>query len=74
MKKSVFKMNGEMNRHKFRYWAKENPHWMEDIKCQESEKHMVRLGLIDTTIIGPYFFEVNAVSYTHLTLPTIYSV
>ena len=41
---------------------------MEDIKCQESEKLMVWLGLIDATIIGPYFFEgnVTAESYLHM--------
>lgn len=54
---ATFLLNGHVNRQTFRYWATENPHWMQEYRTQYPEKVNVWAGIIDSRIIGPYFFE-----------------
>lgn len=52
----------------FRYWSNRNPHWLLDINQVRKEGVMTWAGVIDTHVIGPYFFEgpVNTDSYLEL--------
>lgn len=56
---ATFMLNGHVNRQTYRYWASENPHWMEEYSTQYPEKLNVWAGIINNQIIGPYFFEEN---------------
>lgn len=54
---ATFCLNGEVNRHNFRYWAPANPHWFRESHSQYNEKVNVWAGIINNRVIGPYFFE-----------------
>lgn len=56
---STFKLNGEVNRHNFRYWSNENPHWLVEAHTQTPQKLNVWAGLIRDRIIGPFFIQGN---------------
>ncbi|XP_031636066.1 uncharacterized protein LOC116348960 [Contarinia nasturtii] len=74
-----FPVNGSFNRQNFRYWAEENPRWIGIVNEVAPEKVIVWTGIIDKTIIGPYFFDgnVNGDSYlemlTDYLLPTLHA-
>jgi hypothetical protein len=53
----LFYLNGEVNKQNFRYWSQDNPNWMEATRAQNDPRVMVWAGILDTTIIGPYFFD-----------------
>ncbi|KAJ8938062.1 hypothetical protein NQ318_014543 [Aromia moschata] len=38
-------------------WSTKNPHWMMEANTQYLEKVNVWAGIIDSQIIGPYFFD-----------------
>lgn len=65
---ATFYLNGFINRHNCRYWANENPHWMEESHTQHPQKLNVWAGLIRGHIIGPFFLRenLNAASYLQL--------
>lgn len=48
-----------------RCWAQQNPHWVGEVNQVGGDSVMVWAGIIDTQIIGPYFFSgtVTADSY-----------
>ena len=52
--------------------AVEDPRWQDGLDLDDLAEKAVRAGLQVLGMSGPY--EVSPVSYTHLTLPTIYSV
>lgn len=54
---ATFLLNGHVNRQTCRYWATENPHWMQEYHTQYPEKLNVWAGIIENMIIGPYFFD-----------------
>lgn len=54
---ATFNINGHVNRQTCRYWASENPHWMQEHHTQYPQKVNVWAGIVGNTIIGPYFFE-----------------
>jgi len=54
-----FHNNGQVNHHNHHYWSDENPHWATETNRQIRWGVNVWLGIIDTHIIGPYFFEDN---------------
>lgn len=56
---ATFLLSGHVNRQTCRYWATENPHWMQEHHTQYPKKVNVWAGIIDNRIIGPYFFEEN---------------
>jgi len=56
---ATFMLNGEVNRHNFRYWSAENPHWLREHKTQYPEKLNVWAGILNDTIIGPFFIQGN---------------
>ena len=63
---ATFELNGNVNRHNFRYWSDNNPQWMSDTRStQYPEKLNVWAGIINNRIVGPFFIDgtLNAVKY-----------
>lgn len=56
---ATFQLNGNVNRHNCRYWSDSNPHWIEESHTQYPQKLNVWAGIIDDTIIGPFFIDGN---------------
>ncbi|KAJ8949747.1 hypothetical protein NQ318_005070 [Aromia moschata] len=50
---STFTLHGHVNRRNYRYWLRENPHWMRELHTENPEK--VKAGIIGENIIGPFF-------------------
>ena len=63
---AIFHLNGEVNSQNFRYWSDTNPHWMEAQNYQGAEKIMVWCGIINNSIIGPFFFDGHVTGETYL--------
>lgn len=64
----TFKSDGEVNTHNLRYWAQENPHWYREIDHQRIWKVNVWCGIVDTHIVGPFFFEENLNRFLYVDL------
>lgn len=63
---ATFELNGNVNRHNYRYWSDINPRWMSDTRnTQYPQKLNVWAGVINNRIVGPFFIEGNltAVKY-----------
>lgn len=56
---ATFTTNGTVNSQNSRYWTEENPHWVINCRRQYSQKINVWCGILNTRIIGPFFFEGN---------------
>jgi hypothetical protein len=54
---ATFSNTGGINKHNYRYWAAENPHWLREIPHQYQWKLNVWCGIVGEHIIGPHFFE-----------------
>ncbi|KAJ8958896.1 hypothetical protein NQ318_019664 [Aromia moschata] len=54
---TTFVLNGTVNKQNCRYWSTEYPHWMVEANTQYPEKVNVLAGIINSQIIGPYFFD-----------------
>lgn len=52
---STFCLNGTVNRQNWRCWSRENPRWMREEHTQYPQKVNVWAGIINNTIIGPFF-------------------
>ena len=52
-----FYLNGEVNKQNCRYYASENPHWMQPTKEHGSAKLMVWCGQWRDHVLGPSFFD-----------------
>ena len=65
---AIFHLSGHVNRHNSRYWADENPHWMEAVHVQNDPRIMVWGAIWYDRLIGPYFFDGNVTgeSYLHM--------
>lgn len=65
---AVFHTNGTVNRQNYRLWSDVNYHWHVSSKNMAAEKIVVWLGVLDTNIIGPFFFEstVNSQRYLYM--------
>ncbi|KAJ8956539.1 hypothetical protein NQ318_019262 [Aromia moschata] len=50
-------LNGTVNKQNCRYWSTENTHWMMESNTQYPEKVNVWAGIINSQMIGPYFFD-----------------
>jgi hypothetical protein len=50
-----FHLNGGVNRHNFRYWCAENPHWYAE-EPLHSPRVTVWMGISHYGTIGPFFF------------------
>lgn len=55
---ATFCLNGTVNRQNCRYWARENPHWMQEAHTQYPQKINVWAGIIGDRIIGPFFLQI----------------
>lgn len=57
-------MNSPFNR----FWSQVNPEWVESRKGISGHNLMVWLGVIDESIVGPYYFDgtVNSRSYLNM--------
>ncbi|XP_032670957.1 uncharacterized protein LOC116844012 isoform X1 [Odontomachus brunneus] len=57
---ATFELNGNVNRHNFRFWSDNNPRWMSDTRnTQYPEKLNVWAGIINNRIVGPFFIDGN---------------
>lgn len=56
---ATFQLSGKVNRHNFRYWSDENPHWMLEAHTQYPQKLNVWAGVFRDRIIGPFFIDGN---------------
>lgn len=63
-----FQLTGEVNRHNFRYWSDENPHWVLQDRTQHPQKLNVWAGLYRNQIVGPFFIDgtLNGEKYLQL--------
>ena len=64
----TFELNGNVNRHNFRYSCNENPHWILESHTQYPEKLNVWAGLFRDRVIGPFFIDGNLNGETYLPL------
>lgn len=62
---ATFRSNGAVNRHNMHYYATENPHWVREVQHQNHWSVNAWCGILNTRIIGPYFFNepLNGRSY-----------
>lgn len=56
---ATFCLHGSVNRQNCRYWSKNNPRWMRESHTQNPQKVNVWAGILNNTIIGPFFFDQN---------------
>jgi len=56
---ATFEVNGNVNRHNFRLWSDENPHWI--LQAHTRSKNCLD-SILNNTLIGPYFIEGNLTS------------
>jgi hypothetical protein len=56
---ATFCLNGTVNGQNCRYWARETPHWMQEIHTQYPQQVNVWARIIDDRILGPFFFANN---------------
>lgn len=65
-----FKLNGSFNRQNYRHWSQNNPHWVSGLKEVCPKSVMAWAGILDTQIIGPYFFDRNVSSDSYMEMLT----
>lgn len=65
---ATFSLNGTINRHNCRYWARENPHWMREHHTQFPHKINVWAGILGQQIIGPFILVENLTGPRYLQL------
>lgn len=63
---ATFCLSGSVNRHNCRYWARENPHWMQTKHTQRPQKINVWVGIVRGRFIGPYYFRGNLTAERYL--------
>lgn len=63
---ATFTTNGTVSSHNTRHWAEQNPEWVISCRRQYSQKVNVWCGILNTRIIGPFFFEGNLNSQSFL--------
>jgi hypothetical protein len=56
---ATFQINGAVNRHNWKYWSDENPHWTSDLRTQYPQKLNIWVGICSHGIIGPFFIDGN---------------
>jgi len=52
-----FHNNETVNHHNSLYWSNKNPHWINETNRQVRWGVNVWCGIINDTLIGPYFYE-----------------
>jgi len=63
---SAFESNGMLNRHNSHYYSDINPHWVRHVDNQHRWKVIVWCGILDSHIVGPYFFYDNVTGESYL--------
>ncbi|XP_050453276.1 uncharacterized protein LOC126852480 [Cataglyphis hispanica] len=64
----TFKNNGGINRHNSHYYSENNPYWTRHIDNQYRRKINVWCSILDSHIIGLYFFDGNVTAITYLNM------
>lgn len=65
---ATFTLHGTINKQNYRYWARNNPNWYEELHTQFPEKVNVWAGLFSGHVIGPFFIEGNLTGDRYLQL------
>ncbi len=68
---SQFTRDGIVNIQNAHYWSPVNPHWMREIAHQVRWHINVWCGIINTTVVGPVFYEGTITAQSYLQLLTI---
>lgn len=63
---ATFSSNGTVNSQNCRWWATENPNFTIECRNQYSFKVNVLCGLLNNTMIGPFFFDENLTGNRYL--------
>lgn len=63
---STFTTNGVVSSQNCRWWSNDNPNFVIDNKNQYYQKTNVWCGILNDTLIGPYFFRENLTGATYL--------
>lgn len=63
---ATFSSNGVVSSQNCRWWAQENPHFTIECKDQYRFKTNVFCGLLNNTVIGPFFFRQNLTGAIYL--------
>jgi len=54
---ATFELNGQINRHSFRYWSDNNSYWMSERYTQYPQKLNVWAGVLNDVLIEPFFID-----------------
>ena len=65
---STFTLRGHVNLQNCRYWANDNPHWMNEFHKLNPEKVNFFTGIIGNHVIGPFFIDGNLNGDNYLAL------
>ncbi|EZA56777.1 hypothetical protein X777_03215 [Ooceraea biroi] len=65
---AAFENDGEINRHNCHYYSQNNPHWVRHVDRQHRWKVNVWSGILDSHIIGPFFFNGNVTGERYLNM------
>lgn len=60
-----FHLDGVVNRHNFRYWSPDNPHWTAE-QSLHSPRTTAWAAMWENGILGPFFFDDNVTSESYL--------
>lgn len=65
----LFRTSGMVNRQNCRYWAREKPNAVvTEVKDQSAASVMVWAGILNKTIVGPFFFDSKVTQQTYLAM------
>ena len=63
---AIFHLNGTVYRHNCRYWALQQPHWVQAAHTQRPQKINVWVVMVNRKFISPYFYHGNLTADRYL--------
>ena len=71
---AIFMLNGTVNRQNCRYWARNNPHWVQEGHTQYPQKVNVWTGIVGGHVVGPFFLDETLTGDRYLQLLETYII